>query len=78
MRNKKQIKEGLLEGLLELVLTIVCFGIGMGILGLLGVKPESPGVDFDVIVFLGMLFSFLLFGIIYAAVHWIRRIIRNR
>ena len=64
-RDKKPIKGALLEALLELMLTFVCFGIGLGVLALCGVKPDADGTDFDLIVLLGILVGFAFFGIVF-------------
>ena len=76
--NKKRIAEGLLEGLAELVLTLIFFGIGAYIVSLFGVDFNSPDVDHDLIVLLGIVAFFVIVGIVYALVQWIKKIIRAR
>jgi hypothetical protein len=76
--NKKHIAEGLLEGLAELVLTLIFFGIGAYIVSLFGVDFNSPDVDHDLIVLLGIVAFFVIFVIAYALIRWVKKIIRGK
>ena len=72
-KEKRRIKEILLEGLTEIVLTLVCFGIGAFVFGLFGASLDSPNVDGDLIVLLGVFVVLAIFGVIYALVRWIKK-----
>jgi hypothetical protein len=76
--NKKRIAEGLLDGLAELVLTLIFFGIGAYIVSLFGVDFNSPDVDHDLIVLLGIVAFFVIFVIAYALIRWVKKIIRGK
>ena len=71
------IGRGILEGLGELVVTVLFFGIGALIASFFGVDSESATVDSELIVLLGILVFFLIFGIIYLSVRWLKKIIRK-
>ena len=77
-KDKKRIAEGLLEGLAELVLTLIFFGIGVCIVSLFGVDFNSPDVDHDLIVLLGIVAFFVIFVIAYALIRWGKKIIRGK
>ena len=77
-KNKKRIVEGLLEGLGELVLTFVFFGIGAYIVSLFGVDFNSPDVDHDLLVLLGIAALAVIVVIVYVLVRWIKKMIRNK
>ena len=77
-KDKKKLKEALLEGLLEIVLTLIFFGIGALIFSAFGVKLDSPSVDFDLIVLLGIVVPVVVFGLIFALVQWLKKIIEGK
>ena len=78
LKDKKKIKSALLEGLVEIVLTLVSFGIGALIVSLFGVKPDSPNVDGDSIILLGIVAICVTFAIVYAIVQWFKKTIGNK
>ncbi len=77
-KDKKKLKEAFLDGLLEIVLTLVFFGIGALIIGAFGIKLDSPSMDFDLIVLLGIVVPVVGFGIVYALVKWFKKIIKRK
>ena len=78
-KSKKNIRWALLEGLGELVLTLLSLGIGVFIVGLFGVDFESPNIDYELIILLGLAVFFVIFGIICAFVQWIiKKILRGK
>ena len=77
-KNKKRIVEGLLEGLGELVLTFIFFGVGAYIVSMFGVDFDSPDVDHDLLVLLGIAALAVIVVIVYVLVRWIKKMIRNK
>ena len=81
-KSKKNIRRALLEGLGELVLTLLSLGIGVFIVGLFGVDFESPNINYELIILLGLavfFVIFVIFGIICAFVQWIiKKILRGK
>ena len=77
-KDKKKIKSALLEGLVEIVLTLVSFGIGTLIVSLFGVNPDSPNVDGDSIILLGIVAICVTFAVVYAIVQWFKKTIGNK
>ena len=77
-KNKKRRVEGLLEGLGELVLTFIFFGVGAYIVSLFGVDFDSPDVDHDLLVLLGIAALAVIVVIVYVLVRWIKKMIRNK
>ncbi len=77
-KDKKHIGLALLEGLGELVLTLLSLGIGVFIVGLFGVDFESPNINYELIILLGLAVFFVIFGIICAFVQWIKKILRGK
>ena len=68
----------LLEGLGELLLTLLCLVIGIFIVSLFGVNFESFDMDYDLIILLGLVSFFVVFGCINAFVQWLKKIIRRK
>ena len=77
-KDKKKLKEALFEGLLEIVLTLIFFGIGALIVNALGVELDSPNLDFDGIVLLGMIVPAAVFGLVCAFVQCFKKIIKGK
>lgn len=77
-KDKKKIGEALLEGLTEIVLTMICLGIGAFVISLFGVDLYSPNIDGDLVVLLGIVVLFVIFGIVYALVQWFKKIIGGK
>ena len=77
-KDKKSIGLALLEGFAEIVLTLICFGIGAFVVSLFGVSLDSPNIDGDLIILLGVVVSALIFGAVYAFVQWIKKMFRER
>ena len=77
-KDKKKLKEAFFEGLLELVLTVIFFGIGALIFSAFGVELDSPNIDFDLIVLLGIVVLLVSFGIVYSLVQWMKKIIKGK
>lgn len=68
----------LLEGLGELLLTLLCLVIGIFIVSLFGVNFESFDMDYDLIILLGFVSFFVVFGCINAFVQWLKKTIRRK
>lgn len=77
-KDKKHIGWALLEGFGELILTLLCLGIGVFIVGLFGVDFESPDIDYDLIILLGVVVFFVIFGVVYALIKWIKKMVKNK
>ncbi len=77
-KGKKNIGWALLEGLCELMLTLLCLGTGIFIVSLFDVDFESPNVDYDLIILLGFIIFFVIFGIIHAFVQRIKKILKGK
>ena len=72
-KDKKQVKETLFEILCELILTLIFFGIGMFIFSLFGVNLDSPDIDGDLVVLVGIVAFFAIIGISFTLVKWIKK-----
>lgn len=72
-KSKKQIKEAFFDCLLEIALTFIFFGIGAFILSLFGLVLDSPNVDVDLTVLIGIVVPIVIFAIIFALVRWVRK-----
>ena len=70
-KQKTKFREAIIEALLELLLTAVCFGIGALVLFFFGVNLDSPDLDFELIVLIGIS-PVVLLGVICALVQWIK------
>jgi len=77
-KDKRKLKEAFFEGLLEIVLTLIFFGIGAIIFSMFGVELDSKNIDFDLIVLLGIIVPVVVFGLIYALVQWIKKVIKGK
>ena len=72
-KDKKRVKEALLENLCELIFTLIFFGIGMLILSLFGVNCDSSDIDGDLVVLVGVVAFFAIIGISFALIKWIEK-----
>ena len=72
-RSKKEILRALLEGLCEVVLSLVCFGIGVFIISLFGVDFKSLGLDADLVLLIGIVVFLIIFLITYFLVQYIKK-----
>ena len=77
-KDKKKIGAVLLEGLAEIVLTLICFGIGAFIVSLFGVSLDSPNIDGDLIILLGIVVPVVIFGAVITLVLWFKKIIGSK
>ena len=77
-KDKKKNGAVLLEGLAEIVLTLICFGIGAFIVSLFGVNLESPNIDGDLIILLGIVVLVVIFGTVHTLVQWFKKIIGSK
>lgn len=77
-KDKKRIREALLEGLVELVATLLFFGIGAFIVSLFDVSPDTLSSDSDLLVFIGIVAFFGFFAIVFALVEWLKKIKRDK
>jgi len=76
-KDKKQKLYAFLEALAEVVLTMVCFGVGVFIVGLLGVDIESPNTDPDIVLLIGLVSFFIIFGIVCFLVRLLKKLIKK-
>ena len=77
-KDKKKLKEAFFEGLLEIILTLIFFGIGALVVSAFGVESDSPNIDFDLIVLLGIIVPVVVFGLVYALVQWLKKTIKSK
>ena len=77
-KDKKKLKEAFLEGLLEIVLTLIFFGIGALAVSAIGVELDSPNIDFDLIVLLGIIVPVVVLGLVCALVQWLKKTIKGK
>ena len=79
MKNdKKRLREALLEGLLEIVLSLILFGIGALTLRLFGTTLDSPNMDGELILLLGIAFFLVIMGTIVALLQWFKKILGGK
>ena len=77
-KDKKKLKEELFEGLLEIVLALIFFFVGALILIAFGVELDSPHIDFDLIVLIGIIIFVVVFGLVCTLVIWLKKIIKGK
>ena len=77
-KDKNKFKEAFFEGLLEIVLTLIFFGIGALIVSAFSIELDSPNIDFDLIILLGIIVSVVVFGLVCALVQWLKKIIKGK
>ena len=77
-KDKKKLKEAFFEGLLEIVLTLIFFGIGALVVSAFGAELDSPNIDFDLIVLLGIIVPVVVLGLVCALVQWLKKIIKRK
>ena len=77
-KDKKKLKEAFFEVLLEIVLTLIFFGTGALIVSALGIELDSPNIDFDLIVLLGIIVPVVVFGLVYSFVQWLKKTIKSK
>ena len=77
-KDKKQLKEAFLEGILEIVLTLIFFGIGALIVSAFGIELDSVSIDSDWIILLGIIVLLVIFGLVFALIQWLKKIIRGK
>ena len=78
MKKNKKLAEGLAEGLLELILTFIFFGIGAGIVALFGIDFNTPSIDHDLLVLLGIVVFFVFFAIVFFLVERFKKRKQNK
>ena len=77
-KDKNKFKEAFFEGLLEIVLTLIFFGIGALIVSAFGIELDSPNIDFDLIILLGIIVPVVVLGLVCALVKWLKKIIKGK
>jgi len=77
-KDKKKIGWALLEGLGELLLTLLCLAIGIFIVSLFGVDFESPDIEYDLIILLGLAVFFVIFGVVCALFQLFKKTIKGK
>ncbi len=78
MKNGKKTGKALIEGLLELAIVAILFGIGALVFYLFGVRIDSPQIDGDTIVLLGIVVLCVLVAIVSAIVRFIKSITQRK
>ena len=78
MENKqksflRKLGAAILEFLGELIIAVVFFAIGAGIMALLGNPDAIPTADSELLVFLGALVVLCAFGVLFAVIAIIRK-----
>ena len=74
-KDKKQIRGALMEALAEIALTLIFFGIGALVIGLFGVKLDSPNIDGDFVILIGIVVLCAIVAIVCAILQWIKKLI---
>ena len=77
-KDKKKLKEAFFEGLLEIVLTLIFFGIGALIISTFGIELDSPSINDDSIILLGIVVTIAILVIVCALVQWFKKIIGGK
>lgn len=77
-KEKKKLKEVFFEGLLEIVLTLIFFGIGALIVSAFGVNWDSPSIDGDSIILLGIVAISVISAAVCALVQWFKKKTNNK
>ena len=77
-KDKKKLKEAFLEGILEIVLILIFFGIGALIVSAFGIELDSASIDSDWIILLGIIVLLVVFGLVFALVQWLKKIIGDK
>lgn len=77
-KDKKKLKEAFLEGILEIVLTLIFFGIGVLIVSAFGIELDSSSIDSDWIILLGIIVLLVVFGLVFALIQWLKKIIGDK
>jgi len=77
-KSKKNFTHALLEGLAEIVLTLIFFGIGACIISLFGVNLDSPNIDGDSIILIGIVVPLVVFATVCALVQWFKKKIKGK
>ena len=77
-KDKKKLKEAFFEGLLEIVLTLIFFGIGALVVSAFGVELDSPNIDYDLIILLGIVVLVVIFGTVHTLVQWFKKVIGSK
>ena len=73
----KKLGEVILEFLGELIVAVIFFAIGVGIMALLGNSDALETMDSDLLTLLGALAVLAAFGILFAVIAIIRKIKRR-
>ena len=73
----KKLGEVILEFLGELIVAVIFFAIGVGIMALLGNSDTLETMDSDLLTLLGALAVLAAFGILFAVIAIIRKIKRR-
>ncbi len=71
---KKDKKQKLTEALGELLLTFLCLGVGVLIVGAFGVDFESNDIEYDLIILLGVAVFLVTVMVVHAVVQGVKKI----
>ena len=69
--KKGRLREALVEGVLELVLTVIFFAIGWGILSLFGMDTDK--MDPDLTVLIGIAVLAVVVGAVAVMAHFVKK-----
>lgn len=72
--SKGSRREAIFEAVAELIMTLIFFGIGIGIVSLFGVDIALDSVDPDLMILIGI----AGFIVVFAAVYMISRFIKKK
>ena len=76
-KDKKKRKEEFFEALLEIVFSVIFFGIGAFIFSAFGFKLDSPNLDFESIVLIGLIVTVVALGLGCTVVQLLKKIFKG-
>ncbi len=71
--KKRKISDGIFDGIVELILCLIFFGIGWGILKLLGFGKILAKGDFELITLIGIAVVTVVVIVVAVFIHLIRK-----
>lgn len=74
-KDKKHFRGALLEGLAEIAVTLIFFGIGALVIGLFGVKLDSPNIDGDFMILIGIVALCVIVAVVCVLLKWVKKLI---
>ena len=71
--KKRKISDGIFDGIVELILCLIIFGIGWGVLKLFGFRKMLAEVDFDFVTLIGIAVITVVVIVVTVFIHLIRK-----